>query len=970
MSLLLTATLVFSFFVFPAPEKASAIYDHHMNVFPRKVDTIATYQFKFSIEEILSVSDWIKLEWPVEVTFPTLPEDRAERDRELKRIIESMSIGLSPCTACQGLPIITDTATEKSIRFNTHVELNPDIEGYRDITITVPDVVGIRTPKEPGEYVFRISNQAEPTPVPSEPFRFVKSQIGYPEGIPVVEVTPPSFRSPASYNIAFNVGEGGWLKGGEGIIRLRFPEGTVFSRDVIAENAVFVNGRPLAARISPRGNNLVFNTPIEIADSERVEIELTERAGIINPSQPGEYTIDVSTMPADPQWVSSEPYEIVKGGAMLSVDPPNVNKVASYSFAFILDDNERLRQADQINILFPEGTTLPSNIPSSAAMINNTPAVNVNVSDYEVTLYSGIEVPSGGTVEVYFSADAGIVNRTQPGEITLGYKLQQADEYMFTLPVVLAESALEVGDIIIEPRNASSSANWTIPIRLGDNGALATGDYIGITFPENASIPSAIDPSTILLNDEEANTIEIEDSTVHIYVPRPFADGANIIVNINRESGIQNPDEERVDYFISVFTSKEPEAVNSEIFGIAPPLPDVSIEIKGGEIGRNDWYIMPPRVHFTSSSEGADIYVYANDMEEQTIRYTGTPTALEMGQYIRVYHFYAQDVHGRGETSTFEIKVDTVPPGVNMTSPTERRILTNEPGFTISGNTTSTQVEIYGVETLVYDTIVMVNGEHLDVSETDGTFSMDLVLDEGDNDFLIRVEDEAGNYITREYTVMLDTTPPEVEITYPVAGGVVTTQRAIFKGNTEPGSMLLIDGEVVFLEEDGSFEHEVRLREVGFVGIEIEAIDAAGNSNVIVHEFWFGYTIILQIGNNQGITNDEEKTMDVPPFISNGRTLVPFRFIGEQLNAEIDFTVNEQTRLVEDVIYELGDTRIVLTIGKTEATVNGQSVTMDVPAQIVQGRTVVPIRFVAEALGCEVGWDGSTETITIKFPKI
>jgi len=99
---------------------------------------------------------------------------------------------------------------------------------------------------------------------------------------------------------------------------------------------------------------------------------------------------------------------------------------------------------------------------------------------------------------------------------------------------------------------------------------------------------------------------------------------------------------------------------------------------------------------------------------------------------------------------------------------------------------------------------------------------------------------------------------------------------------------------------------------------------------------------------------------DVPPQLIDGRTLVPLRAIFEALGAEVDW--NPATRTVTGT---RGDTVVVLTIGSTTPTVNGQVVPIDVPAQIVDDRTLVPVRFVAESFGVEVDWDGNTRTVTI-----
>jgi len=101
-------------------------------------------------------------------------------------------------------------------------------------------------------------------------------------------------------------------------------------------------------------------------------------------------------------------------------------------------------------------------------------------------------------------------------------------------------------------------------------------------------------------------------------------------------------------------------------------------------------------------------------------------------------------------------------------------------------------------------------------------------------------------------------------------------------------------------------------------------------------------------------------TFDVPPQTMDGRTLVPLRAIFEALGAEVNW--NEATRTVTGT---KGDTTVILTIGSTTATVNGRAVTIDVPGTVVNGRTLVPLRFVAESFGVEVNWDGSTRTVSI-----
>lgn len=109
----------------------------------------------------------------------------------------------------------------------------------------------------------------------------------------------------------------------------------------------------------------------------------------------------------------------------------------------------------------------------------------------------------------------------------------------------------------------------------------------------------------------------------------------------------------------------------------------------------------------------------------------------------------------------------------------------------------------------------------------------------------------------------------------------------------------------------------------------------------------------------QVILDGQTLSFDVPPVIENGSTLVPLRVIFEALGADVQWDGNTQT-----VTASKSGTEIRLIIGGV-AYKNGQEVQLSVPAKIIEGRTMVPLRFVSEALGCQVAWDGTTQIITI-----
>lgn len=99
---------------------------------------------------------------------------------------------------------------------------------------------------------------------------------------------------------------------------------------------------------------------------------------------------------------------------------------------------------------------------------------------------------------------------------------------------------------------------------------------------------------------------------------------------------------------------------------------------------------------------------------------------------------------------------------------------------------------------------------------------------------------------------------------------------------------------------------------------------------------------------------------EVDPAIINGSTLVPLRAIFEELGADIEW--DNTTRTVTAV---KGDNTITYTLGQTTAKRNNETLMLTTPGQVVDNRTLVPLRFVSEALDAVVGWEPKSRSITI-----
>lgn len=98
------------------------------------------------------------------------------------------------------------------------------------------------------------------------------------------------------------------------------------------------------------------------------------------------------------------------------------------------------------------------------------------------------------------------------------------------------------------------------------------------------------------------------------------------------------------------------------------------------------------------------------------------------------------------------------------------------------------------------------------------------------------------------------------------------------------------------------------------------------------------------------------------PMMNGDRVFVPLRGVFQSMGANVDWDPSTQT-----VRADRGPTHVRLTIGQLTAAVNGQPTQLDVAASIVNGSTMVPLRFVGEALGGTVNWLAPTQTVAIQI---
>ena len=226
----------------------------------------------------------------------------------------------------------------------------------------------------------------------------------------------------------------------------------------------------------------------------------------------------------------------------------------------------------------------------------------------------------------------------------------------------------------------------------------------------------------------------------------------------------------------------------------------------------------------------------------------------------------------------------------------------------------------------------------------------------------------------------IDTAPPEIIVSSPSNYSTVGTNLVIVKGivTDESGiDKVTVNGSEVSVASNGSFSKTVNLSK-GTNTITIIALDKKGNESTKTITVTYTpsvqtITITLQPDNPIMTVNGKSQEIDPgrgtkPVIIPEwGRTVVPIRAIVEALGGTISWEGTERK-----VTINFDNATIELWIDSPRAKVNGTMVYIDadnhnVKPIIVNDRTMLPLRFVTESLGCIVNWDPDTRTITIAY---
>ena len=412
--------------------------------------------------------------------------------------------------------------------------------------------------------------------------------------IPAVAPSPTVAGQAAAYNIAFNVGSGGYLVAGSSTITVGFDPSTTIQNGSLS--GVTVNSTTATAVASD--DTVVITSPVDVDNDGSIILNFALGSGIINPSTGGFYYLSIKTSSED-TFITSDSFAIANQGdfsiSAVNLNPDIINTNSEYGLEFITSSSGALTASvDTIVIVFQPNTSLPSALSNADIMVSSGGfsdiAAGVNVQNVNqlnadtLFIITPINVGNSSTVNVTIKNSAGVLNPSEAGNYTLAMRTSQDVSLVNSNPYQVVSSSTTVSQANVIPASTSTLAvtSYEVDFNLGSKGRLHPGlSEITLTFDSEytlATDKSRYDTTRISVGESAFVTIDTSlispddgNKTVDITIPSDVvtvnSDNIVLILDGKTTDPITNPGVDDT-YTLGVKTSVEPTQVYSATYAI------------------------------------------------------------------------------------------------------------------------------------------------------------------------------------------------------------------------------------------------------------------------------------------------------------------------------------------------------------------------------------------------------------------
>lgn len=927
--------------------------------------------------------------WMMGTVMPPLPVDPIERIKRIREIGNSTSIGYDPCS-CH-VSTTTNTCKERSLTFFSPLQIEGWRKGYNSIDINTARHTGIISPMTPGRYSVAVATTPEPEPVESEAFVLPCSDITGVRFEPI-----PITKKPASFSVLFKTGEGGALDNWDSTITLRFPKQFKFTSPILA-GKFFVNGvnvtrKNFFLKTADEITEITIGTPVNIENCGDVRVDFDPSLGVgvdysVSPQ------IEVATS-SEPNFIKSEIYtfpdkpstRLTKNEELISTD---------YQIVLPIPEGMSWKAKTNVKIEFPESFTFQKVVTNRTIIVNGIQTMaTLNNSDRTISFESS--APISKFMTIYISKDSRIINGIK-GKYEINVTID--DKSFGCGEFELSESKLDIDYVQMQHQQAGVDTMMSFMMKPSARNPLKIGDTITVIFPEGTKISADnADKYCAKVDNINSKSVQVDGREMTITLANDVGASSYVLVDIL--CLVTNP-RNRENYILKLRTSRGEECA-SEPMELEPAPLKSWIYFKDPEGPNcNGWFNKPPILGFDCLNPEARIVFWLNNQPDKEVIYSGEARMMPGTQRATIT-WQAEFNWVKEYPQTIDFNLDTIAPALTIHSPDKNIVYTNKKKFPIKIErtpiimTTMGDTSKYQVVDTVYFVYrnfhrLVLEGEIFETGKADNIqriYEDEIELREGENQVDFEAVDQACNKTNISRTIILDTVPPEfIEVEISLESEYKLGEPIKLKIKTESNCVVYANRDL--MSEEATSEPGVSVYASEFTpqnyheNIVFSATDAVGNTTT--------KSVSLKINPKQkkiGLTLESinwtidgtwQKPFTNPPTSKNlpkelvGNAYIPIRNLAGVFDVSVEW--DQKTKKIT-LIQKLpgGSKKIVQMWDRQKfALVDGVKTKIDKNGKlypvIIQGVTMIPLRFVSDVFGAGLVFEAKTGKITLKYPR-
>lgn len=812
----------------------------------------------------------------------------------------------------------------------------------------------------------------------------------------------------------------------EGIdeLRITFPydsgmTSASFPSSSVTINGVSSKGGQITKVASTNEIRLDVMLSQRLVTGQPVTIVVAQSAGIVNAVSPRScYRLRVSFLQNffEIDSVDSDLYAITPsaiGSLTVSVEPAIVGAPAAISANFIVGANGTMKTSqDNIRIKFPGGFSLPASFGLAGVTVNgvvcNGKVFRDNNDASVVLIYVPFDVRPGSLISADFPATAGVTCPLTPGTGIFSVSTSAEPTWIDSAPLTIRGREVSNLNVTLTNNVAGSATGIQVAFRLSPVGRLQQGARLYVRLPGEFGIPTLTAGATVLLNYQQA-AVAVQNGVVVITSPTYLIDGADVNIVVLQTLGFTAPRQSR-GYTVGVWTDGDGVETTTTFVVTAPSLSALSLTPSTRAIGR----VAAWDVALTPSSVAA-------------FPAAGEHVVLAFDDQILVPAMLGKDSaqvdgHPASAVATGQTVTVTVPDGVSVGS-TLHVTLTEAAGIRtpavpatcgVRASTTrdsnpiaSSAVEFRSLPVATIQvtpdvpnglggryiatkpTVRLVNEESSLYYRIDqGAYQpyspgTSIAIDEGSHTltaYAVARDGTQGEPSSRSFVV--DLTKPVVTLAGDTGDLLIRSTSVTITGSvSEPVDVLQFNGIAAVVAAD--LTYSVALNVSDGQALACFARDLAGNSITFVRTVRVDTTApaITRQGPSPAESTVHVDSISVRVTVSEPASVtvngIPMTLTGSVWEAMVPLVKGENAITVTAVDRVGNENRLTWTVtrndvftiqlvlGQMTARVGDATVELEVPASIIGGSTFVPLRFVGEALGAKVEWNGDLQVILL-----